>query len=143
MSSITDQFTMGSHINIYVVSIGNEDPSLESYAVQLLWDKPKRAISSSMTLTLSLIHSSLLTSLEENCALFNQYSPLLEPTTDHHEVFTINNPDKLSNFVQFLKGPDRVNGIKGAFAQYENNSSFGILTSPFNLDNLPITTRIL
>ena len=51
--------------------------------------------------------------------------------------------EKLSNFWQALKVPDRVNWIKAAFSQYDENSSFGILTAPFIRANLPITTRVL
>ena len=47
------------------------------------------------------------------------------------------------NFFQDLKGPDQVNYIKGAFAQYDKNSAFGILTDTFTHANIPITNQVL
>ena len=47
------------------------------------------------------------------------------------------------NFCQDLKGPDQVNYIKGAFAQYDKNSAFGILTDTFTHANIPITNQVL
>ena len=53
------------------------------------------------------------------------------------------NPEKLSNFDQYLKRPNRVNCIKGLFSQYNKNSAFGILDAPFNSANLQIKTRFI
>ena len=96
-----------------------------------------------MTLTLVWSHPYALTSLEEHRAFFDQGRPLLEPTIHHHEVFSTITPEKHSIFFQALKGSKWVNSIKGAYAQYYNNSTFGILTNTFIHENLPRTTRIL
>ena len=52
-SPITDKFRMDTCRDIYVLAIYNEDSSLVSYAFQLIRDKQKRVISSSLMLTLS------------------------------------------------------------------------------------------
>ena len=85
-SPMTYQFPIDSFRKVYVVSVENEDTSLASSAVQLLRDK-KRAISSDVILTLAWMHPYALISLEENCALFEQFHILLEPSIRHHEVF--------------------------------------------------------
>ena len=97
-----------------MVAIDNEDPSLAFSAVQLLQDKNK-SISSSVMLTLYRAHSSAIISLEEHCAFFDQGRPLKEPTIRHHEFFPTIIPEKPSNFGKYLKGPDRVNFVKGVF----------------------------
>ena len=70
-------------------------------------------------------------------------TPLLKPNFCHHEVFSTITPEKPSNFGQALKGPDQVNWIKGAFAQYDNNRYLFLLTAPFPHANLTSTTRVL
>ena len=50
---------------------------------------------------------------------------------------------ELSNFGQALKGPDRVNWIKGVFEKYDKNSAFGLPYAPFTHANLTITTQVL
>ena len=104
----------------------NHEPSVASTAVQLIRDKQKRARSSSVTNTLARRHLSIITSLEENRAFFDQGRPLLEPEIHHHEFLSTTTPDKPSNFGQSLKGPDQVNWIKVAYAQYYKNIAFGL-----------------
>ena len=60
--------------NIYVVSIDNEDTSLEYYTLQLVRYK-KKAISSSMTLNLYQRHPYVLTYIDEHGAFFDQVPP--------------------------------------------------------------------
>ena len=134
---------MDARRNIYVVSTDNEYPSLAYPDVQLLRDKQKGSRSSYIMLTLALRHTYSLTSLEKYHAFFDQCRPLLEPTIFHDEVFSAITPEKTSNFGQTLKGPDWVNWIKVSLAQYDNNSTFGILSAPFPYSNLTITTRVL
>ena len=104
----------------------NHEPSVASTVVQLIRDKQKRAISSSVTITLDQRHPSTLTSLEENRAFFDQGLPLLEPDTHHHEFLSTTTPDKPSNFGQSLNGTDQVNWIIVAYAQYYKNFAFGL-----------------
>ena len=63
-SPIAYQFPMNTHRNIYLVSIYNEDPSLASSSLQLIWDKQKQAISASVVITLARKNPYALTSLE-------------------------------------------------------------------------------
>ena len=94
-------------------------------------------------LTMDLMNTYETTSLKEHYAFVNQGQLLLEPTIHHHKVFSTITPEKPSNFGQALKGPDRVNCIKGAFEQYDENTPFGLLTAPFTRVNLPRTTCVL
>ena len=93
--------------------------------------------------TLYQRHPSARTSIEEHQAFFDQGRTLLDHTIFYNEVFPTITPEKPSNFGQSLKIPDRVNYIKGVFAQYDKNSAFDILTDAFPCVNLPITTCIL
>ena len=93
-----DKFPMDALRNIYIVSLNNDDTSLASTAVQLIRDKQKRAISSSVILTLAQRHPYALTSLEKIRAIFEQGRFLLEPTIRYHEVFYTIIPEKPSNF---------------------------------------------
>ena len=120
-----------------MVAIDNEDPSLESSAVQLLRGKQKWAIPSSVMLNLFRRHPYVLTSLEKQRDFFDQDRTLLEPSTRNYEVFSTITPEKPSNFGQSLKVPDRFNWIKGDFSKYDENSDSGILSDTFTSDNSP------
>ena len=126
-----------------MVAIENDEPYLASTSVQIIWGKQKRAISSSVTISFDQKHPSVLNSLEEHRVFFGQCRPFLDPTIHHHEVFSTTTPEKPSKFGQDLKWPDRVNLIKGEFAQYDKHSSFGILTDTFTCAKLPSTTHVL
>ena len=107
-SPISDQFTMNTCRNSYVVAIDNEYPSLAYSSVQLLCDKQKRSRSSSVRLTLDRSHLSTLTSLEEHCTFFDQCGPLLEPTICHHFF----SPFTLINLLILTNPPRDPDGLK-------------------------------
>ena len=110
-SLIIDQFPMDSYRNIYMISLENEDSSLESYAIKIIRRRKKLAGSSSVTLTLDWRHPSAITSFDKHHALLVQSHLLLETNIHHHEVFSTITPEKPSKFGQLLKGPDRVIGL--------------------------------
>ena len=62
---------MDNLCNIYEAEIENEDPSLATTAVHLLWDELKLARSSFVTITLTWRCPSDITSLEEHHAFFD------------------------------------------------------------------------
>ena len=45
-------------------------------------------------------------------------------------------------FGQYLKGPDGVNQVKGAFSQYVKTINFGFVTAPIPCNNLPRKIRV-
>ena len=98
-SPIDDQFHMDTLRNIYVVEIDNEETDFATTNVHILGYKKKRAISSSINITLSPKHPSALTSLEEHCDFFDQGRPMIEPYTHHHTLFSTTTPVEPSNFV--------------------------------------------
>ena len=63
---------MDARINLYVLAIDNEDPSLESTDVQIIQDRKRLARSSSKMLALARMHPSVLTPLEEHRSFFDQ-----------------------------------------------------------------------
>ena len=83
---------MNARRNVYVVAIYNENPSLSSSDVQILWDKQKRARSSSVVISLFRRYPSALPSLDKHRAFFDQVIPLLEPNIRHHGVFSAITP---------------------------------------------------
>ena len=90
----TDKFPMDNFWNIYVASIENIEPSIASSSIQLIWDKQKRARSSSAMPNLARRHPYALKSLEVHRALFDKCRLLLDTTTYHNKVLSTIKSDK-------------------------------------------------
>ena len=73
----------------------------------------KRAISSSVRITLTRPHPSAITSLEERFTFFDQCHPILETAIHYHEVLSTTTTVEPSILFQARKGPKWVNWIKG------------------------------
>ena len=104
---------------IYMLAIDNEEPALSITALQILWDKQQRGISSSGKITPYRWRPSVITSLEGHCALFDQGRHILEPSIHHQKFFSTTSHVEPSNFGQALKGPKCFNWIKCSFEKYD------------------------
>ena len=140
-SPLSDQFPADHRGNLYIVAIGNEEPATAQSAVNMLKAKQHRARTAKLHMTLAIHVPSSLTTLDEHRAFMDQARPLIQPSINRHEVFSLTKPTVPPHFGAALAGPDRNDWIRGAYAKYDKNAQFGLLTAPFPRDDLPKETK--